>query len=174
MRTLELSQATIDPVAQLEVIGAMARRQSLDKACRSQNVDPQEFAKLWKPWNVCKYPQMLECIVCGVLLLVRKALSNAAIAAYLCRDEATVTDILQRLGVLAVQTILPDLEDSKASMSPRKYSKTERLAVQEECESQELLADRGSHALDLCEIGVALELAADLAAVPRNCLRSAL
>ena len=173
MRTLELSQATIDPVAQLEVIGAMARRQSLDKACRSQNVDPQEFAKLWKP-NVCKYPQTLECIVCGVLVLIRKALSFTAIATYLCREEAVVTDILQRLGVLAVQTILPDLEDSKASMSPRKISKTERLAVQEECESQELLADRGSQALDLCEIGVALELAADLAAVPRNCLRSAL
>jgi len=174
LRTLELSPTTVDPVAQLEVIGAMARRQSLDKACRSQNVDPQEFGKLWKPLDVGQCPQALECLLCGVLLLVRKALSKAAIAAYLCRDEAVVTDILQRLGVRTVLRILPDLEDSKTAMLPRKISKTVRLAVQEECERLELPIYKSSQALDLCEIGVALELAADLAAVPRNCLRSAL
>lgn len=71
-------------------------------------------------------------------MLARKAFTPAAIAGFLQRDERIIRGLLERLGVPTVQQGLTDLEDSKAAMPPRKISKIERQAVQEECQRLEL------------------------------------
>jgi len=165
------SDTPIPPSTQLKVLKELATGRSVEEACLAYSVNTQVFTSRW---GIVDFSRKHIVLICGVLVLIRKALRHQVVAYYLNTDENTVKCILHSLGLLPPTRILPVSPSSKAATSPRKVDIRVRLALAEMCELLDVSSVGSSRAVDLCEVGVTVELAAEVVGVPSSFLRSIL